>query len=217
MKPFSKQLTLWVISLLVWAAAVTSPNLAHAQARRVDAVQVELLARQAAAVAGQDFEAGLLIRHDPHWHTYWRHPGDSGLPTRLEWQLPAGWKTSDIHWPAPGRVLIGPLANYGYEGDVLLPVTISVPRDARAGPVELAVTAQWLMCKDVCIPGEARLTLTLPVQRADRGEPAPSAHRALFDQSRARRPAGVLEARAALTGAGDDRTARRLPARAPRP
>ncbi|MBP8307267.1 MAG: thioredoxin family protein [Burkholderiaceae bacterium] len=172
----------------------------QAQARRVDSVQVELVARQTAAVAGQDFEAGLLIRHDPHWHTYWRNPGDSGLPTRLEWQLPAGWKAGEILWPAPARVLIGPLANYGYEGDVVLPVTVSVPSDARTGPVELAVTAQWLMCKDVCIPGEARLTLTLPVQRADRGELAPSAHRALFDQSRARRPAGVLEARAALTG-----------------
>lgn len=200
MKPFSKQLTFFVVSLLAWVTAVFAPTLAQAQARRVDAVQVELVARQTAAVAGQDFEAGLLIRHDPHWHTYWRHPGDSGLPTRLEWQLPAAWKASDIHWPAPGRVLIGPLANYGYEGDVLLPVTVSVPRGARAGPVELAVTAQWLMCKDVCIPGEARLTLTLPVQSAERGVPAPSAQQALFEQAQRRRPSSVLTARAALTG-----------------
>jgi thiol:disulfide interchange protein DsbD len=86
------------------------------------------------------------------------------------------------------------------EGDVLLPVTVSVPRDARAGPVEIAVTAQWLMCKDVCIPGEARLTLTLPVQSADRGVPAPSARQALFEQAQRRRPSSVLTARAALTG-----------------
>ena len=124
MKPFSKQLTFLVISLLVWVTSAATPIVVQAQARRVDSVQVELVASQTAAVAGQDFEAGLLIRHDPHWHTYWRNPGDSGLPTRLELQLPAGWKAGEILWPAPARVLIGPLANYGYEGDVVLPVSV---------------------------------------------------------------------------------------------
>ncbi len=200
MKNLSKHLTISVISLLLWmaSAGVLGLSPAQAQATRVQAVQVQLVARQAAAIAGQEFEAGLLIRHDPHWHTYWRHPGDSGLPTRLEWHLPAGWKAGDIHWPAPKRLLIGPLANYGYEGDVVLPVTLSVPRGSPAGPTQIAVSAQWLMCKDVCIPGEARLSLTLPVQPAGSGEPGPSADRALFDQAQANRPSALLTAQATV-------------------
>lgn len=184
------------VALFAWCGGAVTPSLAGAQAVRVDAVQVELIARQVAAVAGRPIEVGVRIRHDPHWHTYWRHPGDSGLPTRLEWQLLAGWQAGEILWPAPSRVLIGPLANYGYEGDIVLPVSLSVPAAAAAGKVDISVNAQWLMCKDVCIPGEARLTLSLPVQAA--GEAPASAHRALFEQAQARRPAGLLAAQASV-------------------
>jgi thiol:disulfide interchange protein DsbD len=186
------------LALALLAALALLPA-AVAQGQRVEAVQVELVASRAHAVAGQGFEVGLRIRHDPHWHTYWRHPGDSGLATRLDWTLPPRWQAGDIGWPAPRRLLIGPLASYAYEGEVVLPVMITVPADQPPGQVELAVDAQWLMCRDVCIPGQARVSL--PVQVRAGGEAAPTAHRALFDQARARQPAGVLRAR--VTRAGD--------------
>jgi DsbC/DsbD-like thiol-disulfide interchange protein len=71
--------------------------------------------------AGKPLWLGLLIEHQPHWHTYWKNPGDSGLPTTLEWQLPPGHGRRDP-WPTPGKLPIGPLMNFGYEGTLLLPV-----------------------------------------------------------------------------------------------
>ena len=164
----------WLATLVLALLLALAGAPGRAAPQRVDAVEVELVARDAAAVAGRPLQVALRIRHDPHWHTYWRNPGDSGLPTRLEWQLPPGWQAGEIRWPAPSRLLIGPLANYGYEGEVLLPVSITVPAGAAAEAMaDLRVRASWLVCKDVCIPGEAELALRLPVRAAGEAPPAP--------------------------------------------
>ena len=81
-------------NFIVWVVGCLVAALVNAQPVRVDAVEVELVADRTAAVAGQPLSVGLLIRHDPHWHTYWRNPGDSGLPTRLDLTLPEGWTGS---------------------------------------------------------------------------------------------------------------------------
>ncbi|ALK87269.1 protein-disulfide reductase DsbD family protein [Limnohabitans sp. 63ED37-2] len=114
--------------------------------------------------AGQTFWLGLQIEHQPDWHTYWQNPGDSGLPTRLQWQLPAGLQAGDIHWPLPKKFPIGTLANYGYEGRLLLPVPVSVGADFRFpdnGPMTLGLQAEWLVCRQECIPQEGRFSLKL--------------------------------------------------------
>jgi thiol:disulfide interchange protein DsbD len=99
---------------------------------KTDEVRAELVADAPEGVsAGKPLSLGLLIRHAPHWHTYWKNPGDSGLPTTLEWTLPAGVQAGPIEWPTPKRLPIGPLVNYGYDGTVLLPVTVAVPADFR--------------------------------------------------------------------------------------
>ena len=106
---------------------------------------------------------GLRLEHEPHWHTYWLQPG-TGLPTSLAWQLPPGWSAGPIRWPAPHRVYdtAGNLAGNGYDGVVTLPVTLTPPRDLASGvPVTLRAKAEWLMCKDVCIPGSADLSISL--------------------------------------------------------
>lgn len=177
------------------AATAGSSQPPKAGAVRVDAVEAELVAAQASATPGQPLRLGLRLAHDPHWHTYWRNPGDSGLATQLSWSLPAGWAAGEIEWPAPRRIAIGPLANYGYEDEIVLPVTVRVPADAPEGrPVTLSVNAQWLVCKDVCIPGEASLALTLPVTV---GPAAPSRHAALFEAAARAAPHGSAR-RAAL-------------------
>jgi thiol:disulfide interchange protein DsbD len=128
-------------------------------------VQATLVAADTSILPGQPFTVALRLVQDPQWHTYWTNPG-TGLATSLAWALPAGWKAGDIRWPSPKTIVNdqGAVTGNGYEGQVLLPVTITPPPDAKPGAtVELKATADWLMCKDVCMPGEAAVSLTLPI------------------------------------------------------
>jgi thiol:disulfide interchange protein DsbD len=128
-------------------------------------VKVSLVAADTSVQPGKAITVALRMVHDAHWHTYWINPG-TGLPTSLDWKLPAGWKASDIQWPAP-HVLkdkAGAVIGNGYEGDLLLPVTLTAPADATPGStVELKVAASWLMCAEMCMPGDANLSLRLPI------------------------------------------------------
>ena len=135
---------------------------AHVQA------QLVALAPQGVA-AGAPLQLGLLLRHQPQWHTYWKNAGDSGLPTALRWSLPAGWEAGDIAWPTPQQIRVGDLLNYGYEGQVLLPVPITVGADfvpPADGQMEIGLQASWLVCRVECIPEDVELQLTLPVTPA---------------------------------------------------
>jgi len=168
-----------LLTLLGQAASAQSLPRFGAPERHVDA---ELVAATDAIVPGQPLTVGLKLRHQSEWHTYWQVPGDSGLPTRIEWKLPAGFTAGVIEWPHPKRLPTGPLVNFGYEGEILLLTTIQVPADVPTGSrVTLAGKAEWLECKDVCIPGESDIALTLPVRTAA----GPSVHAALFDAMRA--------------------------------
>lgn len=100
----------------------------------------------------------------PGWHTYWRNPGDAGEATAIRWSLPRGWSASPIAWPYPQDLPVGPLMNYGYEGSPWLLVGIKAPANARPGArVMLRAAASWLVCKEVCIPEDATLSLPLSV------------------------------------------------------
>jgi thiol:disulfide interchange protein DsbD len=186
--------------VLLAASLFLAAAAASAQPVRVDNAEAELVAATDAVVPGQPLSVGLLIRHDPHWHTYWRVPGDSGLPTTIAWQLPAGFEAGPLEWPVPKRLPIGPLMNFGYEGELLLPVQVSVPGDVAPGQtVQLKARADWLICKEVCIPGGADLQLALPVRAAA----APSSFAPLFGSARAQvpRPAKLDAASVTIDGA----------------
>ncbi|MFN7153974.1 MAG: protein-disulfide reductase DsbD family protein [Acidovorax sp.] len=132
-------------------------------------VRAELLAHAPQGVApGQPLWLGLQITHQPEWHTYWKNPGDSGLPTELEWQLPAGLDANEIAWPLPKKIPIGTLANYGYEGTVLLPIPVTVASTFAPGPLvqdaTIKLRASWLVCRKECIPEEGEFTLQLPIK-----------------------------------------------------
>ncbi len=126
-------------------------------------VEAQLIARHAAFEPGKPIEVALRLKIIDHWHTYWRNPGDSGLPTRLKWTLPDNFSAGEIQWPYPKKLPLGSLMNFGYEGEVLHLVTIQTPANFRAGEsVTFTAKADWLVCADVCIPEEGLLTLTLP-------------------------------------------------------
>jgi thiol:disulfide interchange protein/DsbC/DsbD-like thiol-disulfide interchange protein len=151
---------LLVATLLV--AALTAA--AHAAPVRTGHVTAELVGDGTALVPGSTTTLALRLAIDPGWHTYWRNPGESGLPTTLAWHLPPGYSAGDIVWPAPRELPAGPLINYGYEGEVFHLVPLEVPADAKPGvTAALAARADWLVCKETCIPEGADLTLELPV------------------------------------------------------
>ncbi len=125
-------------------------------------VEAELISRYAAFQPGKPIELALRLKIIDHWHTYWQNPGDSGLPTRLDWTLPGGFTAGSIEWPHPKRLPLGPLMNFGYEGDVLHLVSVQTPKDFKIGePIKFAAKADWLVCSDVCIPESANLSITL--------------------------------------------------------
>jgi thiol:disulfide interchange protein DsbD len=130
-------------------------------------VRAELLAHAPEGVApGKPLWVGLQITHQPQWHTYWKNPGDSGLPTTMAWTLPASLSAGEIAWPVPRKFPLGNLANYGYEGTVLLPVPLSLaPGFMPLGAdLEVKLKANWLVCRKECIPEDGEFTLRLPVR-----------------------------------------------------
>jgi len=146
-------------------------------------VEASLLADTTAIVPGEPFQAGLLLKMAPGWHTYWEYSGDAGLPTTIDWKLPPGFVAGPIQWPAPeAKLEPGNIQTYAYSGRVLLITTITPPTDI-SGNVTLSARADWLVCEDICIPGGAEVSLALPVEKS-----AVPAHAALFEEFRSRLP-----------------------------
>ena len=167
------------MALGLWAPAQAAPSAVV----KTPQVRAELVAHAPQGVApGRPLWLGVRIEHQPHWHTYWKNPGDSGLPTVLNWTLPAGLKVGDMVWPTPQALPVGPLMNYGYEGTVLLSVPISVLTPLSGDKLQVGLQAQWLVCKEVCIPEEGEFALSLPLLAAY----AP--HTASFESAWARAP-----------------------------
>ena len=126
-------------------------------------VKAELLADTNAVVPSKPFTVGLLLRMAPGWHTYWKFPGDAGLPSELKWKLPEGWKIGEIQWPIPLKTTDpGDIQTYGYQDEVLLMQEITPPASINDSTVKLAAEANWLVCEKICIPGNASLQLELP-------------------------------------------------------
>lgn len=153
------------IAALACLAAVGAADAQAAESppSTTDLTEARLIT-EGTAVPGGTVWAALLLDHAPKWHSYWRNPGDSGLPTTIEWTLPQGWSAGEIVWPAPHRIPTGPFVNYGFDGEVLLPVPLRVPADAVPGSTaRVEASAQWLVCADICIPEEAKLALDVTV------------------------------------------------------
>jgi thiol:disulfide interchange protein DsbD len=162
-------------------------------------VTARLVLELAATAPGATLWVDLHLDIAPGWHTYWRNPGDSGLPTEIAWTLPPGFSAGDIVWPVPERFVVEGLGNYGYRDTVDLLIPIAVGQDVKPGEAaRLEAAASWLVCSDICIPGEAKLALALPV--AAKPAPPDPAATELFAAARSHLPKpAAFEARFAVT------------------
>lgn len=137
---------------------------AAAQVDAAPKVHAQLIAETGEVGPGGTVAVALEENIRPGWHTYWINPGDAGAPSEIKWSLPPGWRAGPIEWPYPKRLPVGPLMDYGYEGRVWLLTQLAAPRDAKPGEIfTLKATADWLVCKEVCIPENATLGLPLSV------------------------------------------------------
>lgn len=142
-------------------------------------VKAELIANTTAVTPGKPFKVGLLLRMAPGWHTYWKFPGDAGIPTEIKWSLPPEWKVGEIQWPTPLRLVEpGDIEIYGYHGEVLLTQEITPPASLSERSVKLSADANWLVCEKICIPGGTALQVELPV-----GGSGAAANQELFERS----------------------------------
>ncbi len=190
-----KHLLARALIALAVCAVVLIPGAGRTTPVRTDYVEAELLSAVDSAVPGAEVTIALRQTLKSGWHTYWRNPGDSGEATSLTWTLPEGFQMGPIQWPAPSRMPVGPLVNYGYSDSVLLPMTLRIPEDAAIGSTAtLTATASWLVCKDICIPEDASLTLSLPIT-ATPGGASSAARRIDAAIQSLPRPAGDIEAR----------------------
>lgn len=126
-------------------------------------LHVQLVVPASTLIPGQPNKAGLYFKLEPGWHVYWKNAGDSGEPPRLKWTLPSGITAGPLEFPAPKRLPLGPLMDFGYEDEVLFPFTLNVASSAATGPAALHAKVDWLVCREVCIPGKAELETTRPV------------------------------------------------------
>lgn len=179
--------------LITLAALAAGP----AAAAPVDTghLTAELVAQTQGIAPGQTVHVALRQKIDKGWHTYWRNSGDSGEPTVIAWTLPSGWKAGEIVWAPPARQPTGPLMNYGYSDEVLLPVAVTAPADARPGEVAtLKAHASFLVCEEICVPEDAQLTLDLPITAAPPPEDPKWGRRIAQALAAAPRPAGLTAA-----------------------
>lgn len=123
---------------------------------------VSLLAEPKALRPGATLWLGLRFQPAPSWHIYWRNPGDSGEPPRVEWRLPAGVTAGDMQWPTPERLGKSPIVDYGYAGDTILLTRLHVGGNVSAeAKLNVGATVSWVVCSDICIPGKAVLSVPL--------------------------------------------------------
>jgi thiol:disulfide interchange protein len=140
-----------LLASLTAHAASSSADVAH--------LHVQLVVPGQSLRPGAANDAGLYFKLEPGWHIYWKNAGDSGEPPHVKWTLPDGITASALQFPAPHRLPLGPLMDFGYENEVLFPLTINVADSVRRGPAALQAKVDWLVCREVCIPGKAELEI----------------------------------------------------------
>ncbi len=160
-----------LLAMLPAAAAIAEPfdftrssDVTHSVSGD-DLVHATLIPDHHPIEPGETFLLAVELSIQPGWHVYWKNPGDSGLPTLVDWKLPDGFKAGPLHWPVPLKLTEpGGITTYGYENTVTLIAPITAPQDIEHGDeLTLAADVSWLVCKQRCLPGSAVVSTTCTV------------------------------------------------------
>jgi thiol:disulfide interchange protein len=169
-------LLVFAVAALPLAATSSSADLPH--------VHVQLVMPESVLVANTSTNAGLYFKLEPGWHIYWKNAGDAGEPPKIDWTLPKGVTASSMQFPAPKRLPLGPLMDYGYEGEVLFPFQLTA--DANLQPsnsAQLTAKVSWLVCQERCIPEKTELAANvLAFDHLLKDVPRPGPDAALFQR-----------------------------------
>ncbi len=160
---------------------------------------IRLVSAQSTVGDGASISVGLQIRLEPGWKTYWRDPGDAGLPPRLDWSGSRNVANAEIAWPAPKRFTAFGFDSFGYAEEIVFPIDIKLQRPGQ--PVAARVAVEYMVCAEICVPASAELALDLPA-----GPAASTAHAALINDYLHRLPADGPESIEAINvlKSGDD-------------
>lgn len=186
--------TITAALLLTWIVLPAAADMhggapAEAQAETPkNLVQAELIADAETVERGKPFQVGVLLKVKPDWYVYWKHPGEAGMATAVEFDVPDGYTVGPLAWPRPSEFEApGEITSYGYKDEVLLTATVTPPEDGQAaGPVPVSAHVSWLACKEKCIPGDARLDLQ--IHTVEDPADAKPAHAELFETWAERTP-----------------------------
>jgi thiol:disulfide interchange protein DsbD len=189
--PFRLLFAIFLLAISAYSAGASAQSILKktntlSAVVQTEQVRAELIAHAPDGVGvGKTVWLGLQIQHQPHWHTYWINPGESGLATTLQWTLPAKTTAGAIVWPTPQRMTIGSMVNYGYSDTVLLPVPLTIEKGftpSATSDVEVRLSASWLVCRQECVPQDGQFVLTIPAQGST------ASHGADFDAAHAASP-----------------------------
>ncbi|MGB0718884.1 MAG: protein-disulfide reductase DsbD family protein, partial [Bdellovibrionales bacterium] len=153
-----KNIRHFIVALILCTLTLSPFGNAKAQEQQV---QITLMAERNTVGPGDEIWIGTQQTITPHWHTYWRNPGDSGTATRIQWDLPDGFEIAEIDWPTPQKLPFGPLLNYGFENNATLLQKLKIPQTLPDGPITLTADIELLVCKETCVPEYGTYTLTL--------------------------------------------------------
>jgi thiol:disulfide interchange protein/DsbC/DsbD-like thiol-disulfide interchange protein len=149
---------------LIFAASLLAaalPALAASSSADAPHVHVQLVVPEDQLYPAGNNVVGLYFKLDPGWHVYWKNPGDAGEPPHIQWTLPAGVTAGPMQFPAPRRLPLGPLMDFGYENEVLFPLKFDVAPTVKDSKATVNAKVDWLVCESRCIPGKAELSTTL--------------------------------------------------------
>lgn len=206
--------SLILVHYFLFAAGL--PALAANSSVKASHVQVQLMVLPQGLSRGEAVDAGLYFKIEPGWHIYWKNAGDAGLPPHVQWTLPEGITAGALQFPAPKRLPLGPLMDFGYENEVLFPLKLSVAGTAKPGSAALHASVNWLVCHESCVPGRTELELSREVYDHSVKSPPPPSDAAIFkrfigklpkplpaDDKVAFRPSGVGFRLIVQTGEGE--------------
>lgn len=150
-------------------------------------VTFSLVSEEETIQPGRPFWVAIHLDIEDHWHTYWKNPGDAGMPIVMDWTLPEGFEVGTLLWPVPQRFDLASAAGYGYEKQVTLLAQVTPPASYHEATAPISVEARWVVCSDsTCLPGDGQSALSLPVTST---EPVKSQKAlSLFEQARLAMP-----------------------------